>query len=66
MEMIKTVDLHKSFGELQVLKGVSETIEKGEVVSIIGPSGGGNTTLYGNAKTYSVMPHGCISITCGI
>ena len=45
MEMIKTVDLHKSFGELQVLKGVSETIEKGEVVSIIGPSGGGKSTF---------------------
>ena len=45
MEMIKTVDLHKSFGDLQVLKGVSETIEKGEVVSIIGPSGGGKSTF---------------------
>ncbi len=45
MEMIKTVDLHKSFGQLQVLKGVSETIEKGEVVSIIGPSGGGKSTF---------------------
>jgi ABC-type polar amino acid transport system ATPase subunit len=45
MEMIKTVDLHKSFGSLQVLKGVSETIEKGEVVSIIGPSGGGKSTF---------------------
>ena len=37
MEMIKTVDLHKSFGDLQVLKGVNQTIEKGEVVSVIGP-----------------------------
>lgn len=45
MEMIKTVDLRKSFGELQVLKGVSQTIEKGEVVSIIGPSGGGKSTF---------------------
>ena len=45
MEMIKTVDLRKSFGQLQVLKGVSETIEKGEVVSIIGPSGGGKSTF---------------------
>ena len=45
MEMIKTVNLHKSFGDLQVLKGVSETIEKGEVVSIIGPSGGGKSTF---------------------
>ena len=45
MEMIKTVDLHKGFGQLQVLKGVSETIQKGEVVSIIGPSGGGKSTF---------------------
>ena len=45
MEMIRTVDLHKSFGQLQVLKGVSETIQKGEVVSIIGPSGGGKSTF---------------------
>ena len=45
MEMIKTVDLHKSFGSLHVLTGVNETIHKGEVVSIIGPSGGGKSTF---------------------
>ena len=45
MEMIKTVDLHKSFGSLNVLTGVNETIHKGEVVSIIGPSGGGKSTF---------------------
>ena len=45
MEMIRTVNLRKSFGQLQVLKGVSETIQKGEVVSIIGPSGGGKSTF---------------------
>lgn len=45
MEMIKTVDLHKSFGNLHVLTGVSETIHKGECVSIIGPSGGGKSTF---------------------
>ena len=45
MELIKTVDLHKSFGDLQVLTGVNETIHKGEVVSIIGPSGGGKSTF---------------------
>ena len=44
-ELIKVSDLHKSFGKLQVLKGVSETIHKGEVVSIIGPSGGGKSTF---------------------
>ena len=45
MDMIKTVDLHKSFGDLHVLCGVNETIKKGEAVSIIGPSGGGKSTF---------------------
>ena len=45
MDIIKTVDLHKSFGDLHVLAGVNETIRKGEVVSIIGPSGGGKSTF---------------------
>ena len=45
MEMIKTVDLHKSFGSLKVLTGVNETIHKGEAISIIGPSGGGKSTF---------------------
>ena len=45
MEIIKTVDLHKSFGDLNVLVAVNETIHKGEVVSIIGPSGGGKSTF---------------------
>ena len=45
MEMIKTVNLHKSFGSLHVLQGVNQTIHKGEVVSIIGPSGGGKSTF---------------------
>lgn len=45
MELIKTVNLHKSFGDLHVLRGVSETVHKGEVVTIIGPSGGGKSTF---------------------
>ena len=43
--MIETVGLKKNFGELKVLKGISEVIYKGEVVSIIGPSGGGKSTF---------------------
>ncbi len=42
---VQVRDLHKSFGELQVLKGVSLDIPNGEVVSIIGPSGSGKSTL---------------------
>ncbi|MBQ6240009.1 MAG: amino acid ABC transporter ATP-binding protein [Firmicutes bacterium] len=43
--LIETVDLHKDFGQLKVLKGISEKIYKGEVVTIIGPSGGGKSTF---------------------
>jgi len=45
IELIKTVDLHKSFGKLHVLQGVNETVKKGEVVTVIGPSGGGKSTF---------------------
>ena len=45
MEIIKTVNLHKSFGDLHVLQGVNQTIHKGEVISVIGPSGGGKSTF---------------------
>lgn len=43
--MIEVKDIHKSFGALEVLKGVDLTVEKGEIVSIIGKSGAGKTTL---------------------
>lgn len=43
--MIKVTDLHKSFGDNLVLDGISLSVEKGEVVGIIGPSGSGKSTL---------------------
>ena len=43
--LIEVKNLHKSFGKLQVLKGIDEQIHQGEVVSIIGPSGGGKSTF---------------------
>ncbi|MBS7528064.1 amino acid ABC transporter ATP-binding protein [Fusibacter paucivorans] len=43
--LIQLVDLHKYFGDLEVLKGINETIKEKEVISIIGPSGCGKSTL---------------------
>ena len=45
MALLEVTNLHKNFDQLQVLKGISFSLEKGQALSVIGPSGGGKTTL---------------------
>lgn len=60
--MIKIKDIHKSFGSLEVLKGIDLTINKGEVVSIVGPSGAGKTTLLQIIGTLDRPDRGMVEI----
>lgn len=60
--MIKAHDIHKSYGELGVLKGVSLEVKPSEVVSIVGPSGAGKTTLLQILGTLSKMDSGTLKI----
>ncbi|MCD1296084.1 glutamine ABC transporter ATP-binding protein [Methanocella sp. CWC-04] len=43
--MVSIRDLHKTFGELEVLKGINAEIKKGEVIVVLGPSGSGKSTM---------------------
>ena len=43
--MIDVIDLRKSFGNLEILKGISITINKGDIVAVLGPSGSGKSTF---------------------
>ena len=43
--MLVIHDIHKSFGDLQVLRGLNLSVDKGDVVAVLGPSGSGKTTL---------------------
>ena len=60
--MIHAKDIHKSFGDLEVLKGVSLDVGRSEVVSIVGPSGAGKTTLLQILGTLSKMDRGSLTI----
>lgn len=60
--MIKAENIHKSFGTLEVLKGVSLHVKRSEVVSVVGPSGAGKTTLLQILGTLSAMDAGSLHI----
>lgn len=60
--MIQASNIHKRFGQLEVLKGVDLSVEKGEIVSIIGPSGAGKTTLLQIIGTLDKQDEGTIII----
>ncbi|MGN0463624.1 MAG: amino acid ABC transporter ATP-binding protein, partial [Acutalibacteraceae bacterium] len=61
MKILEISNLSKSFGELEVLKDISLTVEKGQVVSIIGPSGSGKSTLLRCATMLEKADSGVIS-----
>lgn len=60
MSIIRTENLCKNFGELHVLKGVDLTVEKGEVVVIIGASGGGKSTFLRSLNNLETITAGSI------
>lgn len=60
--MIQLENITKSFGSLQVLRGIDLQIEKGEVVSIVGPSGAGKTTLLQIMGTLDAPDTGMVRI----
>ena len=62
MPMISTKEIKKSYGDLQVLKGISIDINEGEVVSIVGASGAGKTTILQIIGTLSQYESGSVSI----
>ena len=60
--MIEISNLTKSYGNLSVLKGISKTINKGDIVAIIGPSGGGKSTFLRCLNLLEIPSGGTIKI----
>ena len=61
MAVFEMRNAKKAFGALEVLKGVSLKVEKGEVVSVIGPSGGGKSTMLRCATLLETMDSGTLA-----
>ena len=62
MTVIEAHNIHKSFGNLEVLKGINLTVHKGEVVSMLGPSGGGKSTFLRSLINLETIDNGSITI----
>ena len=60
--MLDATGIHKAHGDLQVLRGVDVSLEKGEVVSIVGPSGAGKTTLLNVLSTLDRPDKGSVVV----
>ena len=60
--IISIKDVHKSFGDLEVLKGISLDVKKGEVICIIGPSGSGKSTLIRCINALNAINTGSITV----
>ena len=62
MALLEVENLKKSFGSLEVLKGISFSMEQGETLSVIGPSGGGKTTLLRCMNFLEIADAGTIKV----
>ncbi|TIQ38172.1 MAG: amino acid ABC transporter ATP-binding protein [Mesorhizobium sp.] len=60
--MVRLQDVHKSFGQIEVLKGISLQVMKGEVICIIGPSGSGKSTLIRSINALVPINSGSITV----
>ncbi|MDD7437601.1 MAG: ABC transporter ATP-binding protein [Bacteroidales bacterium] len=61
-KLIEVNDVHKSFGSLEILKGITMEVYEGEIVAIVGASGAGKTTLLQILGTLDGLDKGCVTI----